>query len=256
MVKPHSLSRKSKTPAGPRARGRGKPSAASAPKGRGRKAAAPATPPSEGGDTERRILAAARKEFIAKGLDGARMQSVATQAGVNKALLHYYFRSKEKLYQKVLEDTLETVWAKLAGEFRSRSADAGLEPLLRTVVTTYVRTLAANPEFPLFMFREMASGGAAFREGIPELMRRFQDVPAAIAGALKDETAAGKIKRTPPVHFFMNMMGMTVATFLLMPMIQKLGPAFGVKIDFGEAFLEDRIQSITDTLLHGIRLKR
>jgi hypothetical protein len=49
---------------------------------------------------------------------------------------------------------------------------------------------------------------------------------------------------------------MTVSTFLLMPMIQKLGPAFGVKVDFGEAFLEERIQSITDTLMHGIRLKR
>jgi AcrR family transcriptional regulator len=219
-------------------------------------AVTPANFPPESGDTEKRILAAARKEFIAKGLDGARMQSVATQAGVNKALLHYYFRSKENLYQKVIEDTIGTIWGKLAQEFRAQSPTSGLEPLIRTVVTTYIRTLADNPEFPLFMFREMASGGAHFREGIPELMRRFQDVPAGIVRALKEEAAAGKIKRTPPVHFFMNMMGMTVATFLLMPMIQKLGPAFDVKVDFGEAFLEERIQSITDTLLHGIRLKR
>jgi AcrR family transcriptional regulator len=248
MVKPHSLSKKSKKAAKPKARSAKAVKTPAAPP--------PAAAGSDKADTEKRILAAARKEFIAKGLDGARMQSVATLAGVNKALVHYYFRSKENLYQKVIEDTIGTIWGKLAAEFRAQSPSGGLEPLLRTVVTTYIRTLAANPEFPLFMFREMASGGAGFREGIPELMRRFQDVPAGIVRALKEEEAAGKIKRTPPVHFFMNMMGMTVSTFLLMPMIQKLGPAFGVKLDFGEAFLEERIQSITDTLLHGIRLKR
>ena len=210
------------------------------------------------GDTEKKILAAARREFISKGLEGARMQAVATQAGVNKALLHYYFRSKERLYQKVLEDTLGIVWGRLAQEFRHQppNPQQGLEPLLRTVVTIYVHTLAANPDFPLFMFREMASGGAAFREGIPDIIRRFQDIPTAMAAVLAAEAKAGKIKPIKPIHFFMNLMGMTVATFLLMPMIQKLGSAFGVKSDFGDAFLEERIHSVTDTLLNGIRIKR
>ncbi|MEO7424702.1 MAG: TetR family transcriptional regulator [Fibrobacteria bacterium] len=199
---------------------------------------------------------AARKEFISKGLEGARMQAVATQAGVNKALLHYYYRSKERLYQKVLEDTLQTVWGRVAEEFRNRRQADGLEPLLRTFVTTFVYTLAANPDFPLFMFREMASGGGAFRETLPPILKRFQDVPASIAGMLMAEAKAGAIKPVSPIHFFMNMMGMTVTTFLLMPMIQKLGTAFGVKSDFGGSFLEERIHSIIDTLLNGIRIKR
>src|SRR5690606_9132400 len=155
------------------------------------------------GDAEMRILVAARKEFIAKGLDGARMQAVAASAGVNKALLHYYFRSKEKLYGKVLEEILGAVWGKLAGEFRDRSPEAGLEPMLRTVVSTYVRTLAANPEFPLFIFRELAGGGDRLREGLPELIRRFQEVPATMARVLREETEAGNILPIAPVHFFM-----------------------------------------------------
>ncbi len=257
MVKPISLSDRTKK----RAKGASAPSipavARTAKGGHKRRTATPtAQPDPAAGETEKRILVAARKEFISKGLDGARMQAVATQAGVNKALLHYYFRSKEKLYQKVLEDTLETIWGKLAKEFRAQPRQAGLEPLLRTVVATYVHTLAANPDFPLFMFREMANGSASFRDGIPEILRRFQDLPATIAGALAAEIKAGKIKPIQPIHFFMNMLGMTVATFLLMPMIQKLGSAFGVKSDFGGSFMDERIHSVTDTLLNGIRIKR
>ena len=240
MVKPNSLSKKpSKV----------RNSAKSA-------AIPPPGPPLDGGDSEKRILAAARQEFIAKGLGGARMQAVATAAGVNKALLHYYYRSKENLYQKVLEDTIGAVWGSIAAEFRMRDPAQGLEPLLRTVVTTYVRVLAANPEFPLFMFRELAHASPALAAGLPAIARGFHDVPATLVKALQDEIRAGRIKPIAPIHFFMNLMGMTVSTFLMMPMIQRLGPGFGIHIAFDEAFLEARIQSITDTLLNGIRVKR
>ena len=54
--------------------------------------------------TEGKILAAARKVFIAKGMAGARMQDIADEAGINKALLHYYFRSKEKLFETIFKE--------------------------------------------------------------------------------------------------------------------------------------------------------
>lgn len=212
--------------------------------------------PPDGGDTEKRILAAARQEFIAKGLGGARMQAVATSAGVNKALLHYYYRSKENLYQKVLEDTIGAVWGSIAKEFRNQDPAQGLEPLLRTAVSTYVRVLAANPEFPLFMFRELANASPALAASLPAVVRGFHDVPTTLIKALQEEIRAGRIKPIPPIHFFMNMMGMTVSTFLIMPMVQRLGPGMGIHIDFDQAFIEARIQSITDTMLNGIRVKR
>jgi TetR/AcrR family transcriptional regulator len=207
-------------------------------------------------DAEKRILDAARKEFIANGFGSARMQAVATEAGVNKALLHYYYRSKEKLYQKVLAEIVGTVWGAIGSEFRAQDAAQGLEPLLRTVISTYVRVLSANPEFPLFMFRELAHGDPAFTAALPALVRDFQDVPATLVKALQDEIRAGKVKPVPPVHFFMNLLGMTVATFLIMPMIKRVGPAFGIRLDFNRAFLEQRIESIADTMLNGIRIQR
>ncbi|HLP43493.1 MAG TPA: helix-turn-helix domain-containing protein, partial [Fibrobacteria bacterium] len=101
MVKPGGLSKRSKKPS-PRKKRSPRPTPPSRP-----------SEPAEDLDrdgTEKRILVAARKEFVAKGLDGARMQAIATSAGVNKALLHYYFRGKDRLYRTVLADTMRTVW--------------------------------------------------------------------------------------------------------------------------------------------------
>lgn len=200
------------------------------------------------------------------------MQIIASEAGVNKALLHYYYRSKENLYLKVLEETLNTIWGRLRIEFQAlaqkqaspRTADQipgvdigpSVEGFVTAFVSTYVRTLSTNPDFPLFVFREIASGGATFPLVLQKLLGNFGDIPATLIKTLQAEAKAGLIKPVQPVHFIMNMMGMTVATFLAMPMIQRLGPAVGLKIELDDDFFEARIQSITDTLLNGIRIKR
>ncbi len=188
------------------------------------------------------------------------MQTIATAAGVNKALLHYYYRNKNRLHEKVREDTVGTVWGRLQLEFRrqegGQKGEQRLEPLVRAAVSTYVHTISENPDFPLFMVREIAGGGDSLPAALPGLIRRFSEVPNTLTRSLHAEIKARKIKPILPVHFFLNMMGMTVATFLALPMLRKMGPALGFKLELEDAFLEARIQSITDTLLNGIRIKR
>ena len=221
---------------------------------------APLSHPELIGDTEHRILASARREFIAKGRDGARMQVIAQKAGVNKALLHYYYRSKEKLYEKVLEETLATLWGRLQIEFRALAENQangpGVEGIVHAFVSTYIRILSANKDFPLFVFREISEGGTSFPIVLQELLKNFRDVPITLMKALEAETKAGLIKPVHHIHFMMNMMGMTVITFLAMPMLQRLGPALGLKLELNDTFYQARIQSITDTLLNGIRIQR
>jgi TetR/AcrR family transcriptional regulator len=214
----------------------------------------PSLPSREDG-TEKKILAAARKEFIAKGIDGARMNVIAVTADVNKALLHYYFRSKEKLYQTVLQDILGSVWGRVQSEFQAKGKPEALEPALQTLVSSYTRTLAANPEFPLFVFREIAGGGRAMQPLMAETLARFGDVPDALFKALRAETAAGRARAIHPAHFFLNIMGMCVITFLAKPMIEKL-PLAGIGFDPGGNFLEDRIRAITEMALHGVLIER
>ena len=289
MVKPNSLSKRSK-PSGAKPAKRTASSAKTAPWPQSDRPhpEAPASPSKNAdntadapGDAETRILSAARREFIAKGQDGARMQVIADEAGVNKALLHYYYRSKDNLYRKVLEVTLATVWGRVKAEFDSQMArqlpqpqaqthtqiaeggaslaglhGLGVEAIVKTFVSTFIRTLAANPDFPLFVFREIAGGGATFPVVLQEMLKNFKDIPVALIQALQEEAKAGLIKPVHPLHFIMNMMGMTVTTFLAIPMLSRLGPAAGFKFDLDDAFFETRIQSITDTLLYGIRIRK
>jgi TetR/AcrR family transcriptional regulator len=256
MVKSSGLSKRSKKAPGSPARGK-----RASPNGK-RPAKPPAeTPPpiplsgrSEDG-TEQKILDAARSEFIAKGIDGARMQVIAQRAAVNKALLHYYYRSKEKLYQTVLQDILQSVWGRIQAEFQERGKPDGLEPVLHTLVSSYIRTLSANPEFPLFIFREVASGGHAFQPLLTQTLAKFSEVPAAVFRALRSEIMAGRARPTHPAHFFMNVMGMCVITFLAKPMVEKFD-MLGITLNPGEKFLEERIQAITNMALHGVLIKR
>jgi AcrR family transcriptional regulator len=232
MVKSSGLSKRSKP----------------APSGRGRSRAA-----ADG--SEERILAAARTEFIAKGLDGARMQNIAERAGVNKALVHYYYRSKEKLYHTVLQEILEAVWGKITAEFQAQGRPEGLEPVLHTLVSTYVRTLADNPEFPLFVFREVAGGGRSFQPLVAQTLERFGEVPAALFRALRSEIMAGRARPIHPVHFFMNVMGMCVITFLARPLLEK-ATLPGIALEAGERFLEERVRAVTEMALHGVLIAR
>lgn len=207
-------------------------------------------------DTEKRILAAARKEFIAKGLDGARMQAIAAEAGVNKALLHYYHRSKDRLYRTVVLDTVQGVWRQIRERFDAHGPADSLESMVRTLVSTYTHTLAAHPEFPLFMLREMASGGAVFQSVLKEAGLPVGDVPTRLIGALQAEARSGKVKPIAPLHFFMNLMGMCLATFVARPVLERLVPALGLQAAYNEAFFRSRIDHIVDMAMNGIRLPR
>ncbi|MBD3321035.1 MAG: TetR family transcriptional regulator [Chitinivibrionales bacterium] len=109
--------------------------------------------------TEQKILDAARAAFVAKGLAGARMQSVADSAGVNKALLHYYFRSKMNLYEAVLQDTMARLWSCLRKAVQAYPRAGDIRELIHTIVSLYIRTMQANPDFPRLFLREVADGG-------------------------------------------------------------------------------------------------
>ena len=108
---------------------------------------------------EQKILAAARSEFIEFGLRGARTQAIADRCGVNKALLHYYFRSKDRLYEAVLQDIARTMRSAMELQLEEVGDDEEIRSLLRRVIATYIGTLQRNPDIARFMFREIAEGG-------------------------------------------------------------------------------------------------
>lgn len=102
--------------------------------------------------TETRILEAAKKVFIRKGLDGSRMQEIANEAGINKALLHYYFRSKQKLFEAVFSYAFIKFLPKVTEVL---NADMPFLKKIEIFIDNYIDLLIENPFLPIFILNEL-----------------------------------------------------------------------------------------------------
>lgn len=185
---------------------------------------APAAEPSPDQATEDRILEAAHTVFLRDGTAGARMQEIARVAGVNHAMLHYYFRSKERL--------AEAVFRRAAGEFfpillATLSSDAPLEEKVARVIAVEVEQLGRRPYLPGYLIAELthhperagqlielATGGpaAALRERVLAVLER--QIAARVAAGTLRPIAAGQ--------FVVNVIALGVFPFAARPMLQAI----------------------------------
>ena len=98
--------------------------------------------------TEEKIFESATEVFVEKGMDGARMQDIANHAGINKALLHYYFRTKDQLFNKVFEMIAGKMFRKFAPVF---DENLSLEEKIRFFFRAHISFLQENPRLPAFI---------------------------------------------------------------------------------------------------------
>src|SRR6478672_8925324 len=109
-------------------------------------------PPATDDAAEQRILDAAHKVFIRRGTAGARMQEIADEAGVNKALLHYYFRNKSRLADAIFQRVAGGIFARVIEVARS---DAQLEDKVRLIIGAYLDQLSRTPYAPGYVLGEL-----------------------------------------------------------------------------------------------------
>lgn len=206
--------------------------------------------------SENKILASARQVFVEKGLAGARMQSIAERAGVNKALLHYYFRSKEKLYEAVLADILTKVWTSLREELKAPDKPGDFRETMHILVRTYVHALRDNPDFPVIMVHELTGGGKHLPAILTGFLSSFGDLFSMILNAMQIGVAEGRIKPIKPAHIMLNVIGMSVSTFIFKPFVPLIyKQVLNEPIVFDDIFYEERINIIVETLCDGIMVK-
>lgn len=102
-------------------------------------------------ETQQQILSAAVEEFLDKGYNGSRMQSIADRSGINKALLHYYYRNKELLFNSVFSKVVIDLFFQLSSIIKE---EMSLEVKLKTLFTYHMKYFLANPRLPLFLLKE------------------------------------------------------------------------------------------------------
>ena len=168
------------------------------------------------GSAEEKILAAAQKVFMTKGMAGARMQDIADEAGMNKALLHYYFRDKDKLFEVVFLAEAQKFFPKINAIFNS---DAPLFEKIKNFVTEYIDEMQENPFLPWFVMNEINRDPDQFmykiwgKENLPK--------PGKFLEQIESEIKKGTIKRIAPVHLLMNLLSMTIFPFVAKPMMTR-----------------------------------
>jgi TetR/AcrR family transcriptional regulator len=105
-------------------------------------------------NTEQRIIDAAQKIFQVKGLAGARMQEIADEAGINKAMLHYYFRTKDKLFDHIFKIAANILFPKVLIVLNTNSR---LEDKIKNFVIEYITFIKAHPYLPQFILQELSN---------------------------------------------------------------------------------------------------
>lgn len=164
--------------------------------------------------TEEKIKQAARKVFTQKGFSAARTRDIAEEAGINLALVNYYFRSKENLFDIVMMENLQQFLFALSGSLRDENST--LTEKVATIANNYVEMLKVNPDLPLFVLSEIRANPEklASSMGVKSLLHE-----SAFFKQLMEATK-GKMH---PLHLLMNIMGMTVFPFVAKPLLQNVG---------------------------------
>jgi TetR/AcrR family transcriptional regulator len=197
--------------------------------------------------TEKTILEAAKRVFLLKGSDGARMQEIADEAGINKALLHYYFRSKEKLFDAIFQDAFQQFIPKVA---EIMTTDKPLFEKLEFFIDTYLAMLSNNPHVPGFVLHEINRNP----EKIVNLFKISGIKPEYLGMAIAKEAEAGNIRPIDPIHLIINIIAMCLFPHVGRPIIQ--GFLFSNNSDAYQKFLSERNVEIKSFVINSIRIKK
>jgi AcrR family transcriptional regulator len=167
--------------------------------------------------TEEKIKQAARKLFTQKGFAAVRTRDIAEEAGINLALLNYYFRSKQKLFDLVMMENFRQFLHIISGKLLDESIP--VHHKIEIVVETYIDMLTQNPDLPLFILNEIRANPAHIsaeidKEAAPMRNLFFKQLQAA--------GEQGHIKQMEPLHFIANLVGLTVFPFVGKPILQRL----------------------------------
>ena len=164
--------------------------------------------------TEERIKAAARKVFHQKGYAGTRTRDIAEEAGINHAMVNYYFRSKEKLFQIVMIETMTLFFKGVSTILNNENTS--LEEKIEQVVANYIDLLLEEPELPTFMFNEVRTNPEPFVANTPILQALEHSV---LARQYAEAVARGEVSEPNLIQMVLNVISLVIFPFIAQPIL-------------------------------------
>jgi len=167
--------------------------------------------------TEEKIKQAARKLFTQKGYALVRTRDIAAEAGINLALLNYYFRSKEKLFDLIMIENLRHFLQGLSVKVLDEKLM--IEEKIERVVADYIDFLIANPDLPFFILNELRTNASKIAT---KMEAEIKPIRSNLIGQLQEAMKAGRIATFNPFHFMANLAGLTIFPFIGKPVLQRV----------------------------------
>lgn len=197
-------------------------------------------------NTEEKILNAAQNVFIQKGMDGARMQEIADEAGINKALLHYYFRTKQKLFEAIFKKVFSNILPNLMDMVHS---DLPIEEKLGIFIENYIDLLMKNPYLPNFILKEIHRDPGF----LASILKRNGMKPKEVFALFEKEMEAGKIRIMDPRDLLVNILGLSIFPIAAQPLLNIV--FFENDKKAYHEFLLKRKESVKAFILNSILVK-
>lgn len=162
--------------------------------------------------TEEKIMEAARKVFTEKGYAAARTRDIAEESGINLALLNYYFRSKEKLFELVMLEKVNKLFGTIIPILSDETTE--LEEKLDKIAESYIDLLLVNPDLPIFVLSEIRRR--------PEKFAQLVNAKERVTKSVFMKQLLARKLSVSPFHILINLLGITVFPFVAKPVLSKL----------------------------------
>ena len=197
---------------------------------------------------EQQILAAAEQEFLTRGYDGARTTSIAQAAGVTHAMLHYYFRTKEQLFERIVDEKFET----MSHSMFAIMGDPSL-PIVERIkggIEAHFDFVAQNPLLPRFVINEIISRPERYDVLYKRVGAIIDNVYRGLQSEINRSAERGEIERVDIKMLFISIMSLNIFTFLAYPFME---PLMGELMVNRERFLAERKAENIETILRRIK---
>lgn len=197
-------------------------------------------------DTSEKILENAFEEFGENGYSGTRMQSIADRAGINKALLHYYYRSKDALFEIVMKKAFQLMVPRLMKTFDS---DDSVCDSIEKFVSIYIETIMKHPQIPGFVIHEISNKPDRLIRLIKSTEINFD----LLKKKIQKEMDEGMLVKMDPEHLVVNVLALCVFPFMAKPLIT------GILLDGDKKaykkFMEDRKTEVASFIIRSIKIE-
>ena len=163
-------------------------------------------------ETEEKIIESAEKLFFQKGKAGCSMQDIADDAGINRTLLNYYFRSKDQLFEAVFRKALGSFVPNLAAML---GTDIPFHEYVPAMVEKIIDTMLENPQIPIFVLQELSSNP----ERMPQIIKEMGIDPARAVAKMEEDSTVPPSGGMDPRQIILNLISLCIFPFAAKPVV-------------------------------------